>query len=317
MTPKIQDKFKTIILTGYACNNNCRFCRDAGKHHLPVKTTAALVREVYLASGLGVKTLEILGGEAPLRKDFARIVSLAKKLGIPEVIGLTNGRVFSDPARAREIVEAGIDFLAFSVHGPGPAVHDALTRSPGSFRELCRGIENLRKLGFTGIGGNTTVVKANMRHLPAIAGVYSGYGVGTVDFFTVDPNYGGAKENFTELVPRISEAAPFLKRALDIGLKAGFYRWRLRYAPLCLFKGYEDRVGGTKEQCLFLSRGRTTEFINPAAATPKAAVSQKKTRKCRDCALAAACGGFWVEYLERYGDDELRPVPARKGGLKI
>ena len=209
-------KLKIVIFAGYGCNNNCRFCINADKRLLPQKTTAELAREVYQARNKGAEILEIIGGEATIRKDFSRIAALAKKLGIAEVVCATNGRVFSDLGRAREIVEAGVDALIFSVHGSTPAAHDALTRSPGSFRELCRGLENLKKLGFLKINGNTTVVKSNMRRLGDIAGFYLKHEIINVEYIFVDPNYGGANNDFFELVPRISKAAGvfFGQRAL-------------------------------------------------------------------------------------------------------
>ena len=158
---------KVVLFTGYACNNNCLFCIDADKRGLPQKTTAELLRGAADAARRGAGVLEIIGGEATIRPDFARVVAAAKKLGIPRVACATNGRVFADPAAARRIVASGIDSLIFSVHGPDAKTHDALTRAPGSFAQLKKGLANLKALGFTAVNGNTTVVRQNMAALPA------------------------------------------------------------------------------------------------------------------------------------------------------
>lgn len=316
MRTKTGKKLKIVIITGYSCNNNCGFCLNADKRQQAGKTTAELVREIYQAREKGAEVLEIIGGEATIRADFPRLLALAKKIGIPDIVCATNGRVFSDMARAREIVKAGIDALIFSVHGPGPAVHDALTRSPGSFRELSRGLENLEKLGFTKINGNTTVVKGNMRHLGAIARFYIRHKVRKVEYIFVDPSRGGARNNFSGIVPRISKAAPFMRRALAAGLKAGMGQWVARYVPLCHFTGYEGQISETFERANYLTEHWAPDFRNRDVMGSRAALSRKKTRRCRGCRLYSACEGIWVDYLRRYGDKELRPVnePKTAGG---
>lgn len=308
MKRKTGKELKIVVFTGYSCNNDCRFCVAADKHALPDRTTAELVREIYQARRRGAAVLELVGGESAIRKDFALLVALAKKLGIPEVVCATNGRVFADPDRAREIVEAGVDCLIFSVHGPTAAVHDALTRRPGSFRELRRGLANLKKLGFTNINGNTTVVKGNMRRLEAIAGLYARLGVRNVEFIFVDPTRGGARSAFSSLVPRISEAAPFMRRALDSGRKAGFGQWKARYVPLCHFRGYEGQISETNERALYQTEHWAQDFRNADVSASRSAVARTKPPRCGGCRLAPGCEGIWVDYLRRYGDAELEPV---------
>lgn len=304
----LKKKLKIVLFTGYACNNNCAFCIDADKRGLPQKTTAELLAEVLRAAKRGADILEIIGGEATIRPDFARVVAAAKKLGIKEVACATNGRVFADPAAARRIVAAGIDSLIFSVHGPAARIHDALTRSPGSFAQLKRGLANLKALGFNAINGNTTVVKRNMTALPRLAEFYVRHGVRNVEYIFVDPNYGGAKNDFKTLVPRISAAAPYMRSALAIGRRAGMDQWKARYVPLCHFTACLDQISELNEKKLFLTEHWAPDFKNTDAIGSRAAVARAKTPRCRGCALCRACEGIWVEYLKRFGDGELRPV---------
>ncbi len=299
-------KLKIVLFTGYACNNNCVFCIDADKRALPQKSTAELLRETVRARNRGAYILEIIGGESTIRPDFNRVVAAAKKLGVPQVSCATNGRVFADPAAAKKIVASGIDSIIFSVHGPNARVHDALTRAPGSFAQLKRGLENLRALGFTRIGGNTTVVKRNMAALPALARFYLKHGINNVEYIFVDPTYGGAKNNFGKLVPRISEAAPYMRAALALGRAAGMDQWKARYVPLCHFGDCLGQISETNERKLFLTEHWAPDFRNTDAIGSRAAVSRQKTARCRGCKLYGACEGIWAEYLKVYGDRELK-----------
>lgn len=301
-------RLKIVLFTGYRCNNNCRFCIDADKRDMPEKTTAELLRDLYAAKRKGARIVEIIGGESTIRPDFPALVRTARRLGIRDVVAATNGRVFADPSAARAIVKSGIGALIFSVHGPDARTHDALTRSPGSFRELSRGMANLRALGFHNINGNTTVVKQNMRRLPDIARFYARNGIRNVEYIFVDPNYGGARNDFDKLVPRISDAAPYMRRALAIGNRAGLTEWKVRYVPLCHFAGYLGQISEINERTLFETEHWAPDFINPDAIASRRSVGRRKTERCRGCAAWEACEGIWTEYLERYGDPELRPM---------
>ncbi len=305
---KIVKKLKIVLFTGYACNNNCAFCVDEDKRGLPQKSTAELLSSVLQAKRRGADVLEIIGGEATIRADFSRVVSAAKKIGIAEVACATNGRVFADLAAAKRIVASGIDSLIFSVHGPDARVHDALTRAAGSFSQLKKGLKNLKALGFKKINGNTTVVKQNMAALPRLAEFYIRNGVRNVEYIFVDPNYGGARNNFRSLVPRISKAAPFMRRALAAGLRAGMDQWKARYVPLCHFTGCLGQISEINEKTLFLTEHWAPDFINTDAIGSRAVVGRRKTGRCRGCLLYSACEGLWVEYLRNYGDLELKPV---------
>ena len=299
---------KIVLFTGYACNNNCVFCIDADKRGLPQKGTAEVLKEILRARNKGAYILEIIGGEATMRPDFNRLVSAAKKLGIPQVSCATNGRVFADPAAARKAVAAGIDSVIFSVHGPNARVHDALTLAPGSFEQLEKGIKNLRALGFNRLGGNTTVVKKNMAVLPALARFYIKNKISNVEYIFVDPNYGGAKNNFKALVPRISAAAPHMRAALALGRAAGMDQWKARYVPLCHFGNCLDQISEINERRLFLTEHWAPDFTNSDASGSRAVVGRRKTARCGGCRLFSACEGIWVEYLKRFSDSELKPV---------
>lgn len=301
-------KLKIVLFTGYACNNNCAFCVDADKRGLPEKSTAGLLKEVLRAKNKGAYILEIIGGEATMRPDFNRVAAAAKKLGIPQVTCATNGRVFADPAAAEKIVASGIDALVFSVHGPDARTHDALTRAPGSFAQLKKGLKNLRALGFNRVSGNTTVVKQNMAALPELAGFYVKNGIRNVEYIFVDPNYGGAKNNFRALVPRISRAAPYIRRALALGRAAGMDQWKARYVPLCHFPDCLGQISELSERELFLTEHWAPDFTNKDAIGSRAVFGRRKPDRCRGCRLFAACEGIWVEYLKNYGDAELKPV---------
>lgn len=309
---KQEKRRKLVIFTGYACNNNCVFCINADKRKIRPKTTQEILREIYACSKKGVEILELIGGETTIRDDFFSLLAAAKKIGIKETIIATNGRMFSDLSFAKKALESGLGAVIFSVHGSDKKIHDMLTCVPGSFFQLKKGIENFKKLGFSKVNGNTTVVKQNMRDLPKIADFYVSKGIRNVEYIFVDPNYGGAKNNFNKYVPKISAAAVFMKKAIDIGLKAGFDQWKARYVPLCHFRGYFDHISEINERKLFFVEHSAPDFVNKDVLTSRRKAGRKKTRRCFGCSVYAICEGLWKEYLAVYGDSELKPIKNEK-----
>lgn len=309
---KSEIKQKLVIFTGYACNNNCVFCINADKRGLRQKTTQEILREIYSSCREGVDVLELIGGETTIRDDFFTLLNAAKKMGVKETVIATNGRMFASPEFAARAAKAGLGAVIFSVHGSCSKIHDSLTMSEGSFNQLKKGIANFRRIGFEKINGNTTVVKQNMNDLPRIAAFYVRNGIRNVEYIFVDPNYGGARNNFEKYVPRISQAAPYMRRALDIGIKAGFSEWKVRYVPLCYFKGYFYNVSEINERKLFFVKHSAPEFKNDDVLASRRKFGRKKTAACKGCSVRRLCEGIWVEYLRRYGDSELKPIKNEK-----
>ena len=299
---------KLVLFTGFSCNSHCHFCIDLNKRDLPDKSTRQIVEEMVQAKAAGVEYLEMIGGETTVRGDFLPIVRTAKKLGFKDIVVVTNGRMLAYPDFAKATVEAGVTDLVFSIHGHDAKLHDDLTYAPGSFNDLLKGIENVRKEGLDRIFGNCTVIKQNMKHLPDIARLFLKLDIHHVEFIFVDPTYGGAYTNFDGLVPRIADAAPFMREALDIGRKGGTTDFVARYVPLCHFPDHLDQISEVREVATFRTRHWAPDFKNDDVGAGRKVAGRSKPESCKGCALYDQCEGIWNEYLKRVGADELKPI---------
>jgi MoaA/NifB/PqqE/SkfB family radical SAM enzyme len=301
---------KLVLFTGFSCNSHCHFCIDLNKRDLPDKSTRQIVEEMVQAKAAGVEYLEMIGGEATIRGDFLPLISTAKKLGFKDIVVVTNGRMLAYPDFAKRTVAAGVTDLVFSIHGHDAKLHDELTYAEGSFDDLLKGIENVRKEGLNRIFGNCTVIKQNMKVLPKIAELFLKLEIHHVEFIFVDPTYGGAYTNFNGLVPKISDAAPYMREAREVGRRGGTRDFVARYVPLCHFTDYLDQVSEIREVATFRTRHWAPDFKNDDVGPSRQAAGRRKTEKCKGCALYDSCEGLWVEYVKRNGDDELHPVTA-------
>jgi len=124
---------KTVIITGYQCNNNCQFCLNANKRSLVSKTTRQIMKEMALVRKRGYTYLELIGGESTIRPDIIALIKFAHQLKFENVAMATNGRLFAYQEFAKKIIQAGLTDLIFSIHGHNTKLHDFLTQSKGSF----------------------------------------------------------------------------------------------------------------------------------------------------------------------------------------
>jgi cyclic pyranopterin phosphate synthase len=205
---------------------------------------------------------------------------------------------------AREVA-ALADEVEVAVHGDDAALHDSITRSPGSFAQTMRGVRNLLAAGAS-VSTNTVVTRLNLARLPAVARLLVAEGVRQVQFANVHPE-GNALDDAEALVPRLSELEAPLAEALRAVGAAGATAYA-EAVPLCFLPGLE--------RCAIeLHLPAEVELREPGLVSrdflPERRAEKVKGPQCRPCALEAGCEGAWRGYARLYGLDELRPVLGR------
>lgn len=304
---------KAVIITGYHCNNFCKFCISADKRGIAQRTSSEIILDMVEARKRGATYLEIIGGEQTIRPDILYLIRYGKKLGFRIICMATNGRMLSYKDFARGIVDSGITDIIFSIHGHNARLHDSLTGAEGSFKQLMQGIKNIKDLGLKKIGSNTTIVRQNYKELPAIGKFIYGLGIRNSEFIFVDPTHGGALKDFRGLVPRISEAASYIRRCLDIGREKRVLHWHVRYVPLCHFVGYLDRISEIHEVNTFHTEHFASDYRNYNVSLSRAEIGKTKPEKCLKCIYFNKCEGIWKGYIKYYSDRELIPQLENNG----
>jgi MoaA/NifB/PqqE/SkfB family radical SAM enzyme len=266
------------------------------------------VEQLVEAKKDGVDRILFTGGEPTIRKDLIELVSYAKNLGYGEIFIITNGRMFSYPGFSRRIRGAGLTNVLFSLHASEASMHDCLTRTPGSFSQTVQGIKNLKELGGVMIATNTVVNKKNYRDLPKLVQFLVNLGVEYCQFIFINPMTISrtTKRRFEEFIPRISKAAPFVHRALDVAIRNNV-ACSAEAIPLCHMKGYEKY---TTELLMLPERtvvGPDSRFDSDLNKSRREK-SKVKSKKCKSCTYHTICEGIWGSYADHYGVGELRPV---------
>jgi MoaA/NifB/PqqE/SkfB family radical SAM enzyme len=273
---------KLIVNLSYRCNNNCTFC-SVGDRPRVDGDLALQLAHLRRARERGVRLLDLDGGEPTLHPRLFEILDEARALGYERVTVTSNGRRLAYPEFARRLASHGVQLL-ISLHGSNAPVHEALTRSPGSFGQTARGVAVAAR-AFREFGVNTTVVQGNLEDLPSLGTLLEKLGARrwTLQYLTpfgnaqadqvVDP--GRAREVFAALIERFRTSL----HVSVIGM------------PYCYLPGLESHVLEDH-----FKMAREMLFVDGTLVNLGAYLRERRyfrADSCDACPFRLLCGGFW------------------------
>lgn len=295
------------IKVAFGCNNMCDFCAQGAKRYgADRKSLAEIKAALARAKRTGVTAVVFTGGEPTLHPDLLKAVRAARTMGYESVQVQTNGRRFAYYDYCAELKRAGVTEMGPSLHGSTPAVHEGLTHAEGSFKEVVQGILNCKKLGMY-VLTNSVITSKNYKDLPELAKLLVYLKADQYQFAFVHL-VGSAWENRKWLTPRKTDMLPYLKKALDAGIKSGVPCYT-EAVPFCLMKGYEQCVA---ERVIPEGPVADADVYIESYGDYRRNEGKAKRAECRRCRWFAACEGPWREYPELYGWDEFKPVKGKK-----
>src|SRR5262249_1921186 len=138
-----------LVLHASRCSNNCVFCgtKEFGRID---ENVAADVRRLHAAleSGEEITGVEISGNDPAEYPALPELVASVRELVTAAPIKLaSHGKAFADESFVDKLLEAGVTEFVIPIYGHTSAVHDAVTRTPGSFVQTIRGLKNVVRSG--------------------------------------------------------------------------------------------------------------------------------------------------------------------------
>ncbi|HEV1992738.1 MAG TPA: radical SAM protein [Candidatus Acidoferrum sp.] len=128
----------------YRCNERCVHCYLDHDDHGEM-TTAECLKVLDDLARSGALFLTFSGGEIFLRPDLYEILAAARRLHFD--ISLKSNALLVTPERAARLREFGVRRVQISVYSDIPAVHDAITKVPGSLQRTLAAIPILLEHG--------------------------------------------------------------------------------------------------------------------------------------------------------------------------
>ncbi|MBM4353301.1 MAG: radical SAM protein [Deltaproteobacteria bacterium] len=283
------------------CNQDCIFC-FARNSAMVVTDLDARPGLLCALAGDGISGVMFSGGEPTLNPRLPAFIEEAARAGLRHITVESNAVRFSDPDVVATCRAAGLDTAFVSFHSCRPETVETLTRLEGSFEKTFTGVRNLLAAGVE-VNLNCVTNRFNYRELSELARFIARElgEVNTVTFSYVAPL--GRAAGRPDIVPPISEAAPYLAEALllaeQLGLNASVPgRCGI---PLCFLPGLER----------FFVEYRLQDHLPPHRL--RLPGDRVKTELCPRCELDPFCQGLWCNYATMYGIEELRRNFARRG----
>lgn len=237
----IFEKKKWISITGL-CNNNCMFCLDGGRPDKFHKDPDQIKKEIKEAKDQGNTKLILSGGDPTIHPSIIDFVQYAKKLSYNKIQVITNGRMFASKEFTDKIIAAGLDEVTFSIHNYNSKMHDYLTRVPGSFKQILKGVKNVfgNKKNMI-VNTDTCITKSNYKYLPKIIKfIVEKVGINEVNLMSMVPQ-GNAWRHRHKILYDYKKAAPYVHKVIDYCIANNVVLWLSRF-PAEYLEGYEEFI---------------------------------------------------------------------------
>ncbi len=157
------------------CNLKCLHCGStAGGRRAREFSTAEALKICGDLKKAGCQGVALMGGEPLLRKDFFKIASRVRELGM-ELSVITNGTIHSEEI-FESLKELKPRAVAVSLDAADPALHDRIRGMEGAYEKSSAFIARCLKDGLP-VSVITTVHKLNIKELAAMRDLLKGRGL--------------------------------------------------------------------------------------------------------------------------------------------
>ena len=276
------------------CNQDCTFCSANETTQNVWPDPEDMKRRIVRAAQRGVERVSFSGGEPTLSRHLPSFVAVAKQAGVDKIELVTNGVLLDRPGKVEALVEAGLTNAFVSLHAHDEALSAIVTNKRGDFAKTSGAIDRLVAAGVTTVV-NHVVTTRNLKHLAAFVRFAHARWQGrvSISFAFVSPQFKALDHPY--LMPRLSQMAPYLRRALYAAIEVGqgVVVGSRQGTPPCQlgeFAGWSD--------VLLLANEAMSED----------APQKRRGPQCESCIYTRVCPGVWRTYAARFGFDELEPI---------
>ena len=135
---------KLVIKPTLACTANCPTCQLRKSLHRELLGGRKLSFEQWMtifadASQLGVKRLDISGGEPTLYKQLMDLIQAGKQYGW--YVNVNSNGSLIDEDYAQRLLAAGLDSISISLYSADPQIHDQMRRLNGLWEKATRAVK--------------------------------------------------------------------------------------------------------------------------------------------------------------------------------
>jgi MoaA/NifB/PqqE/SkfB family radical SAM enzyme len=287
------------VRLGFSCKAKCIHCFVEGNRiqkDLSLGEIKATIDTVKKGS-----IIIISGGEPTDREELLDVLKYLKENGY--IVHLESNGIKLSNKDYLETLRPYIDIGYIPVHSSDPAIHDATTRVPGSFKDTLQGLKNLYDTEIL----QMTITVINQMNYKTLLNTFD----------LIQENFPGQLMSLTfphptgaahskNVVPRYYEVKPYIQEVLKKWGRVMF----VHYIPKCFTFPYQNIVADMAEG---VENRHGQEYINGEWKVvnynkPDSGF-KVKPESCKYCIFYSQCPGVWKEYSELYPDLEKDLIP--------
>jgi MoaA/NifB/PqqE/SkfB family radical SAM enzyme len=302
-----------VIRTG--CKNACIFCttriiQEENAAPWPRDDLEVFTGPLRHYRSLGASKLRMVAVEPLEHPRVERLIAEAAAAGYARVEAWTSARALAAPGRAAELRRAGLTDLDVPLMGSGARVHDAVTRSRGSFRETVSGLRRAMAAGIR-CKAHIIITRQNLHDLSGMLALGTELGLGPPASVLIPAPSSHDLALYRAFMPSYSDVMAALGRMPEEEARQLLARGLLNNIPACVVmaasRGYED--------LLQTQRPVRQDWIQDGDLSEPGARLKLRTPcpRADRCGLARICVGYHEPYVSLFGSDELRPMDSRTG----
>lgn len=303
------EKRNWIRLTAQ-CNNRCTFCLDSDAHNGTNISPMTIKAQIIDGRKKGATRLILSGGEPTIHPNFVEFIGLGRRMNYRRIQTVTNGRMFSYKPFLHKCLDAGLQEITFSVHGPNARLHDALVGVRGAFEQEVQGIQNALEDGRPIVNIDMVINKMNVKHITEMMDMFIDMGIREFDLLQIIPFGRAFHEGLASLFYDLEEHAEYIEKAFAYSKRPDLHVWLNRF-PVQFMEGYETLIQDPYKLNDEV-RGRREEY--EALLEHGTPLSCKDPERCRRCYMERLCGQLdrTIEGLQEQTFEAFRAGPTEK-----
>lgn len=278
------EKRNWVRLT-FDCNNHCVFCLDTLTHDGQMRDRDEVKQQILDGARKGAQRLILSGGEPTMHPNYVDFIRLGKAAKYRKIQTVTNGRAFAYRQFLTRCLDAGLDEITFSIHGPNARIHDALVGAKGAFEQEVQGLQYALEDGRPIVNIDVVINRGNVKHLKAILEKFIAMGVREYDLLHVIPFGNAYKEGKDILFYDLEEMRPYLLEAFAFSKRPDVHIWLNRF-PVQHLEGYESLIQDPYK-LNDEAKGRKEEFHR--LLTEGVDLDCREPARCKLCYLQNVC----------------------------
>lgn len=320
------------INVGKACNNRCVFCLDGlpKKEDRSFMDFADMQKELRYWYEGGSRSVGFLGGEPTAYPKIVQSVAYARELGYTRIAIATNATKLRLQHFTDRLLEAGLSRVTISMHGHTGPLEDRLTRVPGNFEKKCAAIAYLKSKqqeGYLqdGLSINIVLNGWNYKYLPKMLNFfYVEQGLQDLRVNFIRPE--GYAEGSKELTPLYKDVVPYLLKAVLLNELHFKRTFTFGGFPMCvlpeqlqksevLLRKYMGEYRDLSTDCSVRSEGFAEGVTRVEDGRARFNWQDRKQndlkgspKACLQCTRYRLCEGVWQNYLNIWGDSEIKAI---------